>query len=547
MKYIKLFKNFKNEVDSKLSKSFTEALLPSQFRKYTKEFNRERYADIFKRIGDEFEHDRNYYRVYIPLEKSKNIDYISDTHKGVEKYLSDNDCTLIDYVKGQAKFNNSKNITTIGKILTRLGNEELMKLYISDEKRKSITSTEGQDLYVVISRHPYDIAGSDTDRDWTNCMTIGTDKSNRLTNLLDKLKNAKETEDIQELKDKIHDYKKNGQNVHYLIHEVKEGSLISYLIEKDDKNINKPLAVLNIKPYKSDSGETMLNSSPQMYGIDISEFKSTVDNILDEYFNKDNPTGKYYHLNKKVYSDTDQISKYVFNAFNYGLGTEETLKVLNIKNYKIDDDGLVNVEGDVNIRSLITKFILDKIPVKFGNVTGSFECNGNKLTSLEGAPKSVGGNFDCRSNQLTSLEGAPKSLGGDFDCGVNKLTSLEGSPIKVKGVFNCNGNNLISLKGSPESVSDFDCGSNQLTSLEGGPIKVKGTFNCSDNNLISLKGSPESVGDFDCSQNKLTSLEGGPIKVKGDFSCQYNQLTSLKGGPLKVSGRIYSFKNSGIE
>ena len=49
-------------------------------------------------------------------------------------------------------------------------------------------------------------------------------------------------------------------------------------------------------------------------------------------------------------------------------------------------------------------------------VTGKFYCHNNNLTSLYGAPKSVGGNFHCHNNNLTTLQGAPQSVGGRFSC-----------------------------------------------------------------------------------------------------------------------------------
>jgi hypothetical protein len=55
------------------------------------------------------------------------------------------------------------------------------------------------------------------------------------------------------------------------------------------------------------------------------------------------------------------------------------------------------------------------------------------LTSLEGAPKSVGGFFVCSYNRLTSLEGCPQSVGGNFSCGHNSLTSLRFAPEQVEG------------------------------------------------------------------------------------------------------------------
>ena len=57
---------------------------------------------------------------------------------------------------------------------------------------------------------------------------------------------------------------------------------------------------------------------------------------------------------------------------------------------------------------------------------GYFACSYNQLTSLKGAPASVGGHFYCYNNQLTSLEGAPASVGGYFYCSNNQLTTLTG-------------------------------------------------------------------------------------------------------------------------
>src|SRR5574344_1156209 len=93
----------------------------------------------------------------------------------------------------------------------------------------------------------------------------------------------------------------------------------------------------------------------------------------------------------------------------------ELLKECVIGTYTINDDGSIDVDGMVRL----TNKYLTKIPFKFRNVSGSFWCNSNPLTSLEGAPNSVGGGFYCSDNQLTSLEGAPNSVGGVFNCSNN--------------------------------------------------------------------------------------------------------------------------------
>ena len=151
-----------------------------------------------------------------------------------------------------------------------------------------------------------------------------------------------------------------------------------------------------------------------------------------------------------------------------------------IKNYTINEDGTIDVDGDVDLSGKN----IDKLPLKFGKVTGSFYCNDNQLTSLEGCPSKVGDGFYCYYNQLTSLEGCPTEIGGGFYCSNNKLTSLEGSPSEVGG--------------------DFVCSDNQLTSLEGCPNRVGGDFVCYRNQLVDVKGFPLILGED-------IGIEGNPV------------------------------------
>jgi hypothetical protein len=223
---------------------------------------------------------------------------VSTIETEINNFLEQNGYELLDYIKGIAKFRDSKNTTTIGKILTKLKADTLMKKFISDESRKSLTSNV-EELMVVISRHPYDIAGSDTDRNWENCMTIGT-----------------------------------GLNHHYLINDVKEGSLISYLINKNDKNINNPLAVLNIKPYvnNEDSNDFILLSDSKTYGRGRPEFKETVDAVLSK-INKEKEG--FYCLKDGLYRDDlgdgvkiigKQVQNQIYNTIKNELNECEIIK-----------------------------------------------------------------------------------------------------------------------------------------------------------------------------------------------------------------------------
>jgi hypothetical protein len=175
-----------------------------------------------------------------------------------------------------------------------------------------------------------------------------------------------------------------------------------------------------------------------------------------------------------------------------------------IRNWTINSEGLVDVEGDVDLFNRV----LTKLPIHFGKVGGSFYCNSNELTTLEGVPREVGGNFDCCYNNLTTLEGVPRGIGGSFYCHRNKLTTLEGVPSRVNG--------------------NFDCGYNQLTTLEGAPREVGGGFYCYDNRLTILEGSPNRVdGGFDCRNNQLWTFQGAPEFIGGYFNCDDNKIWEI--------------------
>ena len=144
--------------------------------------------------------------------------------------------------------------------------------------------------------------------------------------------------------------------------------------------------------------------------------------------------------------------------------------------------GLVNIEGKFDCSH---QDLEDFKGVRFGIVDGYFNCSGNKLKSLYGAPKKVTGRIEKDGSKTRGY--------GDFFCSSNQLTSLNGAPKTVGGYFGCDGNQLTTLVGAPKTVGgSFDCDGNQLTSLVGAPKTVGGSFNCHNNPLTSLDGAPKA-------------------------------------------------------
>jgi hypothetical protein len=129
--------------------------------------------------------------------------------------------------------------------------------------------------------------------------------------------------------------------------------------------------------------------------------------------------------------------------------------------------GLVDVEGDFDCKS---EGLESLFGISFGHVSGTFSCSGNQLTTLSGAPQTVGVNFDCHNNHLTTLAGAPQTVGGYFRCSHNQLTTLVGAPQTVGGRFSCSYNQLTTLVGAPQTVGEyFFCDSFALQSGKWNP------------------------------------------------------------------------------
>jgi hypothetical protein len=79
-----------------------------------------------------------------------------------------------------------------------------------------------------------------------------------------------------------------------------------------------------------------------------------------------------------------------------------------------ESSGRKVIKGSVDLSSLYLK----ELPEWLSDVEveAHFFCDKNKLTTLAGAPETVGGTFYCCNNKLTTLQGAPKTVRGDFSC-----------------------------------------------------------------------------------------------------------------------------------
>jgi hypothetical protein len=240
----------------KLNELLLEKLAPSIYRQYVKNWDKTRYADIFNK----YPHDRNAYRIYIPILSNDNI----QPDPRVLNYIKQYGYEVYDYRSGYVQ----KPGTQPEKIGSVLKDQTIKRIYDKDPARR-----ESKHI-IVISRHPYDIAGMSTDRGWKSCMNL--------------------------------DIATNQAHIfsQYIPIDIKEGTLIAYLVKKEDTNIERPSARILIKPFiKIDNErEVMLGVEDKVYGTAPAEFKNTVVKWANEVNASKGLYGAFV-FNDKLYDD----------------------------------------------------------------------------------------------------------------------------------------------------------------------------------------------------------------------------------------------------
>lgn len=97
-------------------------------------------------------------------------------------------------------------------------------------------------LMVCISNHIYDIVGMSTGRDWTSCMNIYS-----------------------------------GDNAWYIHEDLKHGTMVAYIIDENDRNIQHPYGRVLLKPYKiRRKGHVGFDPAPIVYAPESTVYSAYV-------------------------------------------------------------------------------------------------------------------------------------------------------------------------------------------------------------------------------------------------------------------------------
>ena len=223
--------------------------------------SKNRSADKKKQSGD---------RLYFNLEKSGEEFEISSKDK-IVSYLNNANYEVVNFKDGLVRKKDDKNITSFGKVLTMLSKKdpEARDLLNAYNNEKSVMAL-GDDYVMVISRHPYDIGGMSTDRAWTSCVDLRGERENKK----------------------------------YIPIDVEKGTIVSYLLNKNDLNIKNPVARISIKPFINKSNEKNvlygIEQDSVKYGRQHEGYVKKLINVLD--IAQEEKTG-IFKIDEKLYPD----------------------------------------------------------------------------------------------------------------------------------------------------------------------------------------------------------------------------------------------------
>ena len=226
-------------------------------------------------------------RTYFPLKSVETTNIEIPTQ--IEQILDNAGFYITDYRAGLAmkktKPGEEKDLRQIkiGKILQKLNQLELLKQF-NERLGTSKKDIKNINFEICITHNPYDIAGMSTDRNWTSCMNLN-----------------------------------NGEHKETPLKQVQFGGMCAYLIDSNDKNIEKPYARIAIKrfiPVKNEFKFIFL-AEKTIYGdIDLAKelnFQKELIKILNTSNELNgNISGEYIRKDKNSYSDSYNSKKYLY-------------------------------------------------------------------------------------------------------------------------------------------------------------------------------------------------------------------------------------------
>lgn len=230
-------------------------------------------------------------RITIPVGNiniTNNDDYCrNDDYRKVNTFLHSKEYEILDYAKGLCKPWYKNSPIKIGKILERLKAPEDVVIAFTNGPSRQAARKRAENLRITISRNPMDVASMSTNRGWTSCMNLN-----------------------------------GGCHSSKVMMDIKHGTHIAYIHDKDDVDILKPMARVLLKAHRKKYSRInglnkVLVPEPRIYGMSVENFVDNVTKWCEESFNPETDT--IYTKSGQLYDDGsgeefvkfDENSKYL--------------------------------------------------------------------------------------------------------------------------------------------------------------------------------------------------------------------------------------------
>jgi len=346
------------------------------------------------------------------------------------------------------------------------------RYFQEDEERNSAISGKNKKRYIVISKANYDIAGMTTGRSWNSCMSLTSG---------------------------------NGQK--YVHCDIKEGSLIAYLVNEDDTNIQRPVARLLIKPFISTSNyKDYLYVAGDTYGT-APGFSDVVKKMFKEAQPDKSGT---YRINRKLYPDT--------------LDTQVTMtkKVKVVDREMMDKliSGISNSYRQVSIDGRSFKEYLEIDPGAIEKISGVDSESTVYISSDKGYLRNEDLSLD-KLSEVSDIKSDDSFHAKDIP-NLKKISNIDSPYIFIRDCPNI------------ESAENISC--EKSFSIDSPKIR-----------LVTGKVQSFYIGDID--QETADSLDMGDLKVTGFFQIENFSGTSLNKllSNINVDGTIYLENSDTLE
>lgn len=248
----------------------TSALTPSQYRPFMKMFRPDpQLLKIFQKISGRT--GSRAMRLYFDFRNDKLLKQFSpECPSEIKEYLVEKGFVLEDYVSGTVRDKHDR-VMRLGKVLSK--NPTLAKTFETDPARKALVTVTRGKKTICLSMHPYDIAGMSTGRGWTSCMNLD-----------------------------------DGINREYVDADVKQHTLVAYMIDTSDRDIKRPLSRTLLKRFYGTNKRHFFYHVEKTYPDRNVPFLMSVQEFANENLNKilmgEDGLAGMYSLQQDLYTDT---------------------------------------------------------------------------------------------------------------------------------------------------------------------------------------------------------------------------------------------------